>query len=439
MNTRPNAAIKDLRALGADLAQADDTKVLRIAGMLDELGGNGVVQTLMDPLRPRLAQLRPTRPMRFARILFTPFDTLIVPARSWRPGDPTLSRGMMATIAATVQAGLPELSRSIEADIRGQRSDAIQLIVQVGARLWPAAAQVLAETPTPVNWEETGLPITTWPAIARSVAVVLERAPLLMDLIRDVRVGALDPDENAIRALLSGLPESPPEGGAMVVRVVLEQLPRAAPILRRMITMSQDSAEKRILQRALDRGMDDMLDNMESETGIAKGLGQGSIASAGEEVRRIAKLLEDLDNDPSAPRQRGRLQSIRERLDTVCQARFAAGVDKSIVSPLAEPEGPVAGPAQTALEKRARELKVFETAARTIGGSSKYDAMLGQAARAVETAGDTGTLTTGRVVRLVEILLGSEAAEDVYLRSRIKARAGQVGTGQAGGDQAGAG
>ncbi len=424
MNTRPHAAIKDLRALGADLAQADDTKVLRIAGMLDELGGTGVAQTLMDPLRPRLALLRPTRPMRFARILFTPFDTLIVPARSWRPGDPTLSRGAMAAINATVQAGLPDLSRSIEAEINGHRSDAIHLIAQIGGRLWPAAAQVLAEVPTPVNWEETGLSITTWPAIARSAAIVLERAPLLLDLIRDVRVGTLDPDENAIRAVLSGLPESPLEGSAMVVRVVLEQLPRAAPILRRMITMSQDSVEKRILQRALDRGMDDMLEHMESETGIAKGLGQGSIASAGEEVRRLAKLLEDLDNDPSAPRQRGRLQSIRERLDTVCQARFAVGVDKGIVSPLVEPDGPVAGPAQTALEKRARELKVFETAARTIGGSSKYDAMLGQAARAVETAGDTGTLTTGRVVRLVEILLGSEAAEDVYLRSRSKAGAG---------------
>lgn len=424
MNTRPDTASKDLRALGADLAQADDTKVLRIAGMLDEMSGTSVAQTLMDPLRPRLALLRPTRPMRFARILFMPFDTLIVPARAWRPGDPTLSRGAMPVITATVQRALPDLSRSIEAEIKGQRSDATHLIAQIGARLWPAAARALTEAPTPVAWDETGLPISAWPAIAQSAAIVLQRAPRLMDLIRDVRVGTLDPDENAIRAVLAGLPETPPEGAAMVVRMVLEQLPRAAPVLRRMITMSQDSTEKRILQRALDRGMDDMLENMEAETGVAKGLGQGSIASGGEELRRITRLLEDLDNDPSAPRHRGRLQSIRERLDTVCQARFAAGVDKELVTPLATPAGPVAGSVQTALETRARELKAFETAARTIGGSNKYDAMLGQAARAVETAGDSGTLTTGRVARLVEILLGSEAAEDVYLRSRTKAGVG---------------
>lgn len=424
MSTGPVAATKDVRALGADLAHADDAKVLRVAAMLDDLAGGGIAQTLMEPLRPRLASLQPARPLRFARILFTPFDSLIVAARAWRPGDPTLSRGAMPAITASVQAALPDLTRDIEAEIAGRRSDATHLIAQVGARLWPAAAQVLADVPPPVNWDETGLPIAAWPGIAHSTAIVLERAPRLLEMIRDAGLGAIEPEENAIRAVLSGLPENPPEGGVMVVRLVLERLPRTAPILRRMITMSQDSTEKRILQRALDHGMSVILDHMEAETGIARELGQGSMANAGAEVRRVAKLLEDLDNDPAAPRQKGRLRAIRERLDSACQARFAAGVDKGIVNPLAASEAPVAGAAQTALERHARELKVFESAARTIGGSGRYDAMLGGAARAVETAGDTGMLTTGRVVRLVEILLGSEAAEEVYLRSRGKAGVG---------------
>lgn len=420
MTTRTDAAPADIRALGADLAQADDVKVLRVAAMLDELAGGQVAQALMDPLRPRLAALRPSRPLRFARLLFTPFDMLIVPARAWRPGDPTLSRAAMPVIAATVRAALPDLSQGIDAEIAGRRTDATQLIAETGSRLWPAAAEVLASVPPPRDWDATGLPIAVWPAIAQSSAIVLERAPALHGLIRDARPGAVEPDENAIRAVLRGVPETPPEGSAMVMRLVLEQIPRTAPILRRMITMSRDLTEKRVLQQALDRGMDEMLDHLQAETGVIRDLGQASIASAGEEVRRLADLLDDLENDPSGPRRKGRLQTIRDTLDTACQARFATGVEQGIVSPLARPGARVAGATQVAMERRARELKTFESAARLMGGSRKYTAMLGQAARAVESAGDSGALSTGRVVRLVEILLGSDAAEEIYLRNRSR-------------------
>jgi len=415
----------EVRALGADLQQADDAKVLRVTAMLDRAPVTSVTQAILDPLRPRLAVLRPARPLRFARLLFLPVDPLIVPARVWRAGDPSMSRGAMIALSATVHAGLGELAREIDQMLADRHSNECDIVERAGNRLWPAAAAFLSTTPVPppLKWEESGLPIAVYPAIAKSFAIVLDRACRFHQLLRDIEIGALDPDENSVRDLLRDLPEHPPEGGAMVMRLILEQIPHSAPILRRMITMSQDANQQRVLQVSLDRGMEQMFVRMEDEAGLAKELGQASVEGAGQEVRRLANLLDDLDNDPAMRRHKPRLKAIRDRVDATCQARFADGVASGLVTPLAAASVPVAGSMQTSLEGRARALRVFEIAARSIGGGAKYDAMLDQAARAVEAAGGSGALTQGRMVRLVEILLGPEAAEALYLRQMAAAKA----------------
>lgn len=396
----PGAA--DLRLLTQHLMQADDGKLLRVTEMLDQVASTQASNALLDPLRPRLGLLKPARPLRFARLLLMPFDTVLVPARNWRPGDPSLSRAVIGVLTETVRVGMGEAAVGIDRMIAGRRTNDTGMIDLAGGALWPAAAAVLAPAPAPLGWDTTGLPITVWPAIAQAVAVVLGRAVQLRRLMEDVRLGAFSPEDAALRVVLRELPETPPEGAAMVVRMMLERLPRSASVLRGMITMSDDPVERRVLQRSLDRGMEQMLTHLEDEWGVARGLGQSSVASAGEEARRLVRLLEDLDGDPGAARQKPRLKRIRDRLDSACQARFAEGVDKDLVTPLSVPDRPVTSQQQVVLEGRARDLRVFETAARGIGGSARYDALLGDAARAVEAAGTAGTLSPGRMARLVE-------------------------------------
>lgn len=412
----PSAA--DLKLLSQHLMRADDGKLLRVTEMLDQTAPSSASNALLDPLRPRLGLLKPARPLRFARLLLIPFDTVLVPARAWRPGDPSLSRAVIGVLSETVRAGMGDVAAEVDRLIAGRRTSDTGTIDLAGGRLWPAAAEVLARAPAPLGWDGTGLPITVWPAIAQAASVVLGRAVPLRRLMEDVKLGAVSPEDAALRAVLRELPETPPEGAAMVVRMMLEQLPRSASVLRGMITMSDDPVERRVLQRSLDRGMEQMLTHLEDESGVARGLGQSSVASAGVEVRRLARLLEDLDADPGASRQKPRLKQIRDRLDGACQARFADGVDRDLVQPLSVPDRPVTSQQQVVLEGRARDLRVFETAARGIGGSARYDALLGDAARAVEAAGTAGTLSPGRMARLVEILQGSEAAEEVYSRHR---------------------
>ncbi len=85
--------------------------------------------------------------------------------------------------------------------------------------------------------------------------------------------------------------------------------------------------------------------------------------------------------------------------------------------PLAALSVPLDGPAQTALESVARELRKLEMMARKLGDPAGYDALLRTASEAVVTAADAGTMTPMRKYRLIEILAGPEAAEALYVKA----------------------
>jgi uncharacterized protein (DUF2267 family) len=121
-------------------------------------------------------------------------------------------------------------------------------------------------------------------------------------------------------------------------------------------------------------------------------------------VRRIASLLRQLDLTSAKPGRRTQIQTLRQRIDACCRARFSAELDDQVLAPLRDdirPEPP-------ALESAARALRILETEARAIGGGPAYDRMLQQAAEAVRTS--PGGLDRIGQIRLVEILAGSDAA-----------------------------
>src|SRR5690349_2615257 len=111
----PASPRQTIRVLRQDMLEANDGKIERIMAMLDELADPSAMQSMLDPLRGRLSRLRPARPLRFTRLLFTPFDRLIAPPHNWRPGDPSVPRTALASIAKTVKAGLPDEAAAAEA------------------------------------------------------------------------------------------------------------------------------------------------------------------------------------------------------------------------------------------------------------------------------------------------------------------------------------
>jgi hypothetical protein len=401
------------RALHNELNEADDLKIRRILAVVDGVLDPAPNRLLLDPLRARLAALKPARPVRFSRLLFIPLDPLIVPATDWKPGEPSIPRTALASIARVVRAGLNSETGFVDKAVHGHHTDATQAITIAGEALWPLAAEVLAVAPAPADWSETGLRASLYPPLAKAIAAVLRRAPLLRQLMLNGEVGTLKTDARAIDGILANIGNEPADACAMIARLILSQSPHAAPLWRKLVALIHEPNERRRLQEALADATEQVLATM--ERGVDDDIGRAPLAGVAAHVRRISSVLAEIEHAPVASRHQGRhLRLIREKLDQACRARFTEGINQDLLSRLAVPDGPVDAAGQTRFETSTRELRALEMASRKIGGAAIYDGLLRQALDSVVAATDAGTLTPVRKFRLIEILLGPEAAEALY-------------------------
>ena len=401
------------------LLAADDAKIARILAVVETAADPNINRVLMDPLRARLAALKPGRPLRFTRLLFIPLDPLIVSAPDWKPGAPAVPRTALDAIAGCVRRALGGEAAVLDAKIEGLKTDASEVVSAAGATLWPRAAEILDGAGVPDDWEGTGLRHDVWAGLARSVATVLRRAPQLRTLIRDSEIGAIETDDQIVRDIARNTAHEPPEGCAMLMRLILARSPQAAALLRRLVSLGGNPAEKAVLRQAVATGIDCVLTRKEESDGLDDEVGQVPLPDATDEVRRIAVLLKEIEDDPDFAQQRQRVHFIRAKLDRACRARFAGGREEGLISPLTATTDPVNGAGQTKLENRARDLRSLEKAGRKIGGGDSYDRQLAQATDIVLKAAEAGVLTPVRRLRLIEILSGVEAAEALYDLDRV--------------------
>ena len=250
-------------AMRARLAGADDAKIAKILAVVDATADARVNQTLLDPLRARLAALKLGRPLRFTRMVFLPLDPLIVAAPNWKPGEPTVPRTALDAMAACVRQGLGDEAAAIDRRIVGLNTDAVRVIAAIGMTLWPRAAEILDNAAVPPEWEATGLRRSAWAGLARPVATVLRHAPRLRALIRDSEIGAIETDDRIVHDILRNAANEPAEGCAMLTRLILEQSPQATALLRRMVTLSPNPAQKAALDQAIATGVDRVLTGLE--------------------------------------------------------------------------------------------------------------------------------------------------------------------------------
>jgi hypothetical protein len=398
--TRPS----ELRALRRSLLTADDQKILRVVTVVDEMADRGEADALVAPLRPRLSQLRPPRPLRFERLLFMPLDPLIVPATEWRVDQPMVPRTALRPIARTVRQRLGADVGPIEAGIAGRTTADGEAIARIGSRLWPAAACLLDSAPVPRDWAEAGLRPAAWEPLTRGIAAVLHRLAVLEPLMQDPTPGATG--QEAMQALLTGLRDEPPGSQAMVIALMLAQLPQAGELLQALARTLPDAAD---LRRAGDQAAAALLGRLEGAGVTEARVATASLADLSGEVSRLAELLDELELHTTLPDRRGRLTAVRRRLDQACRDRFGSTIDSELLEPLRHPPTAIDRDQQTQLEATARQLRTLETTARKLGGAADYDARLRAAAATVETCGG-GALTIGRATRLLEILAGPDAA-----------------------------
>lgn len=403
----------ELSALNRELTSAPDRQFARVVAMVDALPRRGAADDLIAPFRPRLAQLRPARPLRFCRLLFSPFDPVIVPGPKWRPGSPSIPRTVLEPFAESVRTELGPAADEIEAFIAGRTTADTAIIARAGAVLWPAAARILArsETPPP-RWAETGLPGALYGTVSRGIAVVLAQATDLHELVEKVAHGAKLRPEDVLRILDTRIVRAP-EAWGMLLASLLSRLPQADAVLRAAIANGLIGPNS-VMRVAAEQAIDVVLDGLEAQGGDAGPIGGGELSQASAEVTRILALLQGLDSAKLSPDRRRRAQALRQRVDESCITRFEAGLACQFVAPLTLLQ-PDADPAEvTRLEDIARDLRKLEAAARKLNPRNGLEAQLLRAAGQIGAMNENSALELADRVRLVEILAGPDAAMAMF-------------------------
>jgi len=394
-------ATRDIRTLSRGLQDASDAQVARAVAEVDRLPRRGEADHLIAPLRPRLARLRPPRPLRFARLLFLPLQPLIVPAPRWQPESAVIPRAALLPLAATVHHGLAATSASVEAMIRDASMHDEAIVHAAGAVLWPQAASLLSEVPPPVGWSDTGWGAGLYPPLARCVGAVLSHAVAVQDLAAEAEAGITPPRRGPVGTMLADIAARYPDALAMLVLLLLAKLPTLAPLLPELAAELGPAVEAAVRQ-ALAAAFGALLSGLEEGGSSEAAMPSWDLTEAVQELRRRVVLLDQLARRPDLPQGRARVQAVRQKLDAGCRQLFSDVVATEFLPALRE------GTAPSGLEATARRLRELESEARVLGGAESYDAALRSAAGAVRAQG--AALSKPARARLVEILAGPEAA-----------------------------
>ncbi len=402
----PTSNTAQLRDVQQSLTSARAEQITRVVAMVDALRDRSTADALIAPLRPRLMQLRPGRPLRFARLLFLPLDPLIVPPPRWRPSEPLVPRSALTPLSDAVRLSAGSVVGEVDALIKDRAQSDESVIAAAGERLWPEAARALMTSPPPHSWAESGLPPELFAPLARAVGGALQHAVPLRLLAAEARQG-LPIRAETLDGILDGARVSGVDAWSMTLALLLGCLPDAARLLLRLDELATRPGA--VARQRLDTVLSSALDVLEAPA-VAGPL-TVDLAEAGIAIRRAGALLDALDRPSTSPALRQRLASVRQAVDARGLAQFEQAVAERLLAPLQGTQPDLDPIDIRSIESMARDLRQLEQAGRRVGGSGPhYDRSLRHAAELLKGAPSRPELTAIDKIRIVEILLGPEAA-----------------------------
>ncbi|MBK1661957.1 hypothetical protein [Paracraurococcus ruber] len=393
-------ALREIRQLRQSVAGADDSTVLRLARMLDALPVRGEVDALLEPVRPRLAALGITRPLRLARLLFLPLDGAVVPARAWARGTPTLPRSAIPVLAAILLADPEGAAVALAAE--GHSLADREVVAALGARVWHLAARVLPDA-VPPDWNRTGLTAADYAPILALCRPAWQAGPVIWDAVALADQGP--PEQLAERALRAVAAAGPmPLAATLATLARRASAPGALAVVAAGVSPSLRGPAVQLLETILKAPPPEF--------------GQLDPRRAADLALATARRLDDLEACPLlAGDRQAAVRTYRRAADEACRAAFAEAAQAELAGPAARlaaaPE--VTEAEVAAMEQGARRLRALESAGRRIGGAAAYDRairdMVAQLRGLGQSGGGPGGLTRIDVLRSIEILAGSDAAE----------------------------
>ena len=382
------------RDLQDRLVVAGDEHINQVVALLDRMEVRGAADALLDPLRGRLAQLAPVRPLTLSRLLFQPLDPVIEPSLGWRPGAAAVPRNALAPIGAAILGRIGPCAAAVRKMIQGRDWSDGAAVAAAGSVLWPAASEVLGTLAVPSGWTAAGLPLTRFEAVRVDIAAVLHHAELLHHWPAEL-------DRPELPSLVAGTLASTqarhPGGLAVVLAVLLANAGVAACVLAAAATL-QGLAPEAAVEHALSR----------TEQDLAMSMPSSALPAACTQAMRAATLLDAVDGPGAQPRFRALAQQTRRKADEACRGRVLQAVDQQLLPTLAAADT-LDDAATASLEAATRDIRRLSMVGQRLGSAPVYAMLLNRTATGI-LAATAPALSRMDRLRLAELLVGADSA-----------------------------
>jgi hypothetical protein len=394
----------DVRTMLHALQQAEVAKIVRVVALVDGMPARGMADTMLAPLRDRLARLRPARPLRFARLLFHPLDGVIVPAAAWKRGSPGVPRSVIPAVAAHVRQLLGHDGETVEAMIGVHMTNDHDVIRRAGAMLWPAASACLMHAAPPEDWEaQTGLNGADFITLAQQIATVLGCAPHLAETgPDDAKLAACDAGEMLAAAGLQPAPALAALASLLMARIadpqalLLEAERRAPP------------PDMPAIRVAIETAFDFLLEQADSPRAMPEDLAVAELS-----LRKLVELVEAHGRRAAQPAGRHvRVGELAARARAQARTQFDAALSRQVLVPM-RLAGDMSDTDIATVEALARDIRRFETTARRLGGRDHFEQQLRAGSEALRPSPADSQQQRADKLRVVEILAGPQVARSM--------------------------
>lgn len=384
--------------LAANLIGASDENLLRIIAMIDRLQDRTGLDDLLTNVRPRLARLRPPRPLTMMRLLFLPLSGALVNRTAWRQDPACIPRAALKPIFSLLR-DLPggHLPGADAAAPHEMFSD-LDAVERRGPPIWDAAARICEKITPGSRWAEAGFTPEDFRAMMRLAAGIWRHAGPLWGVLRQ-GTAAVSPD--VLRTALAG----PASEGPDVFRAAF----------RTLLGASGNAANLAALASGMPAGISEIvIQTMEEwiEAALPR-LAEQELIEATNRAEEIGRTLEALGLTPffQIPRRRQQLSAFFWRLEEHCREMVLEITDDQILPALTPGTEAYSDERFETLETYARMARRIEILGRHFGNDPAYDENQQRVARAfaaAEKAKSQLGITAADLARLAEILLGRE-------------------------------
>ena len=379
---------------------ASDSVLQQVVAVLEAVPSRAVLDPIIEAARPRLKLLRPPRPITFTRILFMPFDGAVVPLKEWSAGGGKFPRSALQPIADALRETMGPEAQQISANLGGQNFFDVLQVDAAGRTLWSEAARLAPSLTLPADLPSAGLNPAQCRELLDLAAAIWRHA----EPIWEAKLAAFSgPSPELVIAALKG----PAQEGLAVFSLALTSL------LQRAQSPGSVLATAARISPIAGSIADDKLAEFQRE--VLQSLPAEDAVRAAHLAEEYVTLLKELETVPPGyiKDRRSIAKPILDSLAKLILETSQKIYERQFLPALQNPNGKRRAAVVLNIEYLARALRRLDDAGRRAGGFEGFDRLrlaYSQKLKVSLHALDGGGLQRQDIIRLAEILLGTERA-----------------------------